>query len=154
MKARGMVFAIAALIAGVVSAVAYGIASSHGPDTGELTVSLESVKEEGVLKIDRAEDIFVVWHEGQLIALSADAQHVGDDVVFCESSQLFESPAHGEKFDLRGFYYAGPGARGLDRYPVREEGGIVFVDGEHPQQGAARGEGPPLEPAGPFCIPT
>jgi Rieske Fe-S protein len=75
-------------------------------------------------------------------------------VIFCASSHLFESPAHGEKFDIRGYYYAGPGARGLRRYPTRIEGDRVVIDLEHPTEGPERGAGPPQEPQGPFCIPT
>ena len=94
-----------------------------------------------------------IYNGGDPIALAADAQHVGDDVVFCESSQLFESPAHGEKFDIRGYYYGGPGARGLARFAVRIDGDNLLIDTDHRFQGPPRGSGPPQEPQGPFCIP-
>src|SRR5688500_10225454 len=106
----------------VLAAAIYGIATTHSPDDGELELSLADVETAGVLQIDRAVDIYVVYNDGDPVALSADAQHVGDAVVFCESSQLFESPAHGEKFDILGYYYGGPAARGLARFPVRVEG--------------------------------
>ena len=96
--------------------------------------------------------VFLVYNDGDPLALHADAQHVGDQVEFCESSRMFESPAHGEKFDIRGYYYGGPAGKGLDRYPVRIEGDGLFVDLEHPIEGPRRGAGPTLEPAGPFCI--
>lgn len=138
----------------VLAAAIYGIATTHGPDEGEIEVALADVEAAGVLQIDRAVDVYVVYNRGDPVALSADAQHVGDMVVFCESSQLFESPAHGEKFDMLGYYYAGPGARGLTRFPTRVEGDQLFIDTDHPTEGPERGAGPPREPQGPFCVPT
>ena len=154
MAGRGLLFASLALAAMVLAAVVYGIATTHAPDDGELAVSLADVQEAGVLQIDRAVDVYVVYNDGDPMALSADAQHVGDAVVFCESSQMFESPAHGEKFDILGYYYAGPAARGLARYPVRVAGEQLLIDVEHPTEGPQRGAGPPQDPQGPFCVPT
>lgn len=116
-------------------------------------MSLSDVEAAGVLKIDRVVDIFVVHDDGHLVALSADAQHVGDQVLFCEGSQMFQSPAHGEKFDIRGYYFGGPASRGLARFPIRIEGDQLFVDIEHPIAGAPRGAGPPEDPQGHFCVP-
>ena len=149
-----MIFASLILAAMVLAAAAYGLATTHSPEDGEIVVSLSDVEAAGVLQIDRAVDIFVVHDDGDLVALSADAQHVGDAVVFCESSQLFESPAHGEKFDILGYYYAGPATRGLARFHTRLEGDQIFIDLERPIEGPQRGAGPPREPQGPFCIPT
>ena len=154
MTGRGLLFASLALAGMVLAAVIYGIATTHSADDGEIELSLADVEDAGVLQIDRAVDVYVVYNDGDPVALSADAQHVGDAVVFCESSQLFESPAHGEKFDILGYYYAGPAARGLARFHTRLEGDQIFIDLERPIEGPQRGAGPPREPQGPFCIPT
>ena len=137
----------------VVFLIALGIAFASGAwTTGEDPVaSLAELQEEEVLFLEE-HAVFLVYNDGDPLALSADAQHVGDEVEFCESSQMFESPAHGEKFDIRGYYYGGPAQRGLDRYPVRIEGDGIYVDLEHSIEGPPRGTGPPAEPQGPFCV--
>ncbi len=148
---RGLIFASVALAITIVVTFSLGIMLSGDDSSARPAASLSDLKERRVIRLERRQDLHVVYDNGDVLALSADAQHLGDDVRFCETSQLFESPAHGEKFDIRGFYYAGPGQRGLESYPVRIEGDAVFVDTEHPIQGAERGAGPPREPEGPFC---
>jgi Rieske Fe-S protein len=141
---RALILAFIALVVAVV----IGIATTGGPNP---VASLEELREEEVLFLDE-HDIYLVYNDGQPLALSSDAQHVGDDVEFCRSSQMFESPAHGEKFDIRGYYYAGPARSGLDRYPVRVEGDGVYVDTDRPIEGPPRGAGPAREPEGRFCV--
>lgn len=145
---RVLIFAVIGLLVAVAIAAAVGIARNGGPDP---VASLEDLREREVMLLEDY-DIFLVYNEGEPLALSADAQHVGDQVEFCRSSRMFESPAHGEKFDIRGYYYGGPAMRGLDRYPVRVEGDGVYVDVDHPIHGPARGEGPARDPEGRFCI--
>ncbi len=132
----------------VAAVIAIGLAERDR----EAVMSLGELRDKGVVFV-ADESLHVVWNEGTPVALSADAQHVGDEVRFCSSSGMFESAAHGEKFDGRGLYYGGPARRGLDRYPVRVEGGAIFVDLEHPITGPPRGAGPVQEPKGRFCIP-
>lgn len=138
----------------VVFVIALGIAFASGAWTaGEDPVaSLRQLQEQEVLFLEQ-HAAFLVYNQGDPLALSADAQHVGDEVEFCESSQMFESPAHGEKFDIRGYYYGGPAAKGLDRYPVRIEGDGIFVDLDRPIAGPPRGAGAVMEPQGSFCVP-
>lgn len=137
----------------VVFVIALGSAFISGAwTTGEDPVaSLSELQEREVLLLEE-HSIFLVYNDGDPLALSADAQHVGDQVEFCESSQMFFSPAHGEMFDIRGYYYGGPAARGLDRYPVRIEGDGVYVELDRPIEGPPRGAGPALEPQGRFCV--
>lgn len=155
MRGRGLVATSIGLVVLLVGAWGIGIATSGEGSIINPVASLANLKENKVVPVALPrDDAFLVYDEGEVFALSADAQHLGDDVVFCESSQLFESPAHGEKFDIRGFYYGGPAQRGLARYPVRIEGDEIFLDLDHPVEGPERGEGPTREPQGPFCIPT
>ncbi len=138
-----------ALLAIIGAAIFFGITSS---DIAEPEVSLDDLREQEVIFLeDKA--VFLVYNEGDPLALSADAQHLGDQVEYCSSSEMFESPAHGEKFDRRGYYYGGPAQRGLERFPVRIQDDGVYIDLEQPIQGPARGEGPVQEPAGALCVP-
>ena len=105
-----------------------------------VTASLQELQEEGIMYLEE-DEIYLVNNEGDPLALSSDAQHIGDRVTYCPSSNLFEA-AHGEKFNILGYYYAGPARRGLDRYPLEVEGDVLTVDLERPIEGAPRGEGP------------
>lgn len=62
-----------------------------------------------------------------------------------------ETPTHGEKFDPRGNYYAGPAMKGLDRYPIAVEGDAIYIDLGTVIPGPERGEEDALEPEGAFC---
>lgn len=149
MPGRFLIYAVAALVVALGLALALGLATSVvGP---EPLASLEELREREVIFLDE-HHIFLVYNEGEPLALSDDAQHVGDRVEFCESSQMFESPAHGEKFDILGHYYGGPAQRGLDRYPIRIEGDAVHVELDQPILGPERGDPPAREPEGSFCV--
>lgn len=138
------------LVATIVVFGTIGLATTGSPRP---VASLQALKDERVIFIED-HDLHLVYYQGRVLALDADAQHLGDDVVFCESSGWFESPAHGEKFDLRGYVVGGPAARGLTRYRVQILDDGVYVDLEHPVEGPERHEQVPLPPRGPLCVPT
>ncbi len=151
MSGRPPIVAAIALVVIVGAGVVIGLATTSGPDA---VASLETLRQREVLFLDEY-DIFLVYNRGDPLALSDDAQHLeGEHTEWCESSQLFETPTHGEKFDRRGNYYGGPAAKGLDRYPVRIVGDAVYVDLDELIPGPQRGAEEPLEPTGPFCVPA
>lgn len=142
MTSRWLIASTTALVVAVGGAVLYGVATS-GSDPA---ASLEQLREEEVLFLDE-HNIFLVYNEGDPLALLDDPQHLdGEHTEWCESSQLFETPTHGEKFDRRGNYYGGPAAKGLDRYPVRIEGDGLYIDLDQLIPGPERGAEKPLEP--------
>ena len=51
-----------------------------------------------------------------LVALYQRCVHLGCRVPWCNSSQGFECPCHGSKYNMVGEYYAGPAPRNLDRF--------------------------------------
>jgi len=69
----------------------------------------------------------VVAADTGFVALSDDARHVGDRVLYCAQDKTFSAP-HGERFDLLGRYMGGPAAGDLGQYPVRVEEDRVLVD--------------------------
>jgi nitrite reductase/ring-hydroxylating ferredoxin subunit len=148
MTGRWLVAGSLALLVLAGSAIAYGLISS---DSLDAVASLEALEDEGVIHLKDLH-VFLVYNDGDLLALSDDAQHAGDRVEFCESSQMFESPAHGEKFDIQGYYYGGPARRGLAQYPVRIEGDGIYVDFEKLFPGPGRGDPPARDPVGPLCV--
>lgn len=88
-----------------------------------------------------------------LMALYQKCVHLGCRVPFCVQSQWFECPCHGSKYNRAGEYRDGPAPRGMDRFRVVVENGLVSVDT------GTRIDGPPRgtdtiqqQPEGPFCV--
>ncbi len=55
---------------------------------------------------------------GGLMALYQRCVHLGCRVPWCATSQGFECPCHGSKYDSIGEYFGGPAPRNLDRFTV------------------------------------
>jgi cytochrome b6-f complex iron-sulfur subunit len=88
-----------------------------------------------------------------LMALYQKCPHLGCRVPFCTQSQWFECPCHGSKYNRAGEYRDGPAPRGMDRFRVIVQNGLVSVDT------GTRIDGPPRgtdtieqQPEGPFCV--
>jgi cytochrome b6-f complex iron-sulfur subunit len=62
------------------------------------------------------------------VALYQKCVHLGCRVPWCESSQWFECPCHGSKYNRVGEKQGGPAPRGLDRFPLEVSGGNIIVD--------------------------
>ncbi len=81
--------------------------------------------------------------------------HLGCRVPFCASSQWFECPCHGSKYNHAGEYKLGPAPRGLDRFQMEIIDGNVWVDTGKPKLGPPRGTNTTDQPQeGPFCVAT
>ncbi len=89
---------------------------------------------------------------GGMMALYERCVHLGCKVPFCVTSQWFECPCHGSKYNKAGEYKLGPAPRGLDRFPIRVEGETVVVDTTFVVTGPPRGANTTgQEREGPFC---
>ncbi|MFI5053485.1 MAG: ubiquinol-cytochrome c reductase iron-sulfur subunit [Acidimicrobiia bacterium] len=62
------------------------------------------------------------------VALYQKCVHLGCRVPWCPSSQWFECPCHGSKYNRVGEKQGGPAPRGLDRFVLNVAGGSVIVD--------------------------
>lgn len=71
-----------------------------------------------------AEDLTVA--DG-LTALWQKCVHLGCAVPWCQSSQGFECPCHGSKYNQIGEYEAGPAPRNLDRFVVEVDAKGEFI---------------------------
>jgi cytochrome b6-f complex iron-sulfur subunit len=90
---------------------------------------------------------------GGLMALYQRCVHLGCRVPFCQASQWFECPCHGSKYNRAGEYKLGPAPRGLDRFPLTVEGGVVKVNTAIIVTGPPRGTNTTgQDPEGPFCV--
>ena len=66
--------------------------------------------------------------EAGYVALYQKCVHLGCRVPWCQSSQWFECPCHGSKYNRVGEKQGGPAPRGLDRFTLEVSGGNVVVD--------------------------
>jgi cytochrome b6-f complex iron-sulfur subunit len=89
-----------------------------------------------------------------LMALYQKCVHLGCRVPWCQSSQWYECPCHGSKYNKWGEWNSGPASRGLDRFPSR-----VNDDGTYTVSTGTVITGPPRtakvlqqEPEGPNCV--
>jgi len=88
-----------------------------------------------------------------VVALYQKCPHLGCRVPECKSSQWFECPCHGSQYNRVGEKKGGPAPRGMDRFGVAINNGVLVID-----TGAIFG-GPPIgtnttgqEAEGPHCI--
>jgi cytochrome b6-f complex iron-sulfur subunit len=66
--------------------------------------------------------------EAGYVALYQKCVHLGCRVPWCQTSQWFECPCHGSKYNRVGEKRGGPAPRGLDRFPLKVSGGSIEVD--------------------------
>ena len=66
--------------------------------------------------------------ESGYVALYQKCVHLGCRVPWCGSSQWFECPCHGSKYNRVGEKQGGPAPRGLDRFVLEVSGGNIVVD--------------------------
>ena len=90
--------------------------------------------------------------EEGVVALYQKCVHLGCRVPWCKSAQWFECPCHGSRYNRVGEKKGGPAPRGLDRFPVEVDGGVVVVDTGTLVQGPAIGvDTTGQEAEGPHC---
>jgi len=104
-----------------------------------------------------AETPFVVAGGGGdgvgLMALWQRCVHLGCRVPSCGSSQGFECPCHGSKYNRHGEYEAGPAPRNLDRFgvSVTDAGQFIIDTGTIVQTSRSKNK-TVAYPQGPFCV--
>jgi cytochrome b6-f complex iron-sulfur subunit len=62
------------------------------------------------------------------VALYQKCPHLGCRVPWCQTSQWFECPCHGSKYNRVGEKRGGPAPRGMDRFPLEVSGNAIVVD--------------------------
>jgi cytochrome b6-f complex iron-sulfur subunit len=88
-----------------------------------------------------------------LMALWQRCPHLGCRVPECLSSQGFECPCHGSKYNNHGEYEDGPAPRNLDRFAVSiDSAGELVIDTGTVVQTARSKNKTVAYPQGPFCV--
>jgi cytochrome b6-f complex iron-sulfur subunit len=62
------------------------------------------------------------------VALYQKCPHLGCRVPWCQTSQWFECPCHGSKYNRVGEKKGGPAPRGMDRFSMEVSGNNIVVD--------------------------
>ena len=88
---------------------------------------------------------------GGFTALWQKCVHLGCRVPWCGSSQGFECPCHGSKYNAHGEFFAGPAPRNLDRFQVAVENGRFLINTGIVEQTAKADEPTIVYPQGPSC---
>jgi cytochrome b6-f complex iron-sulfur subunit len=91
--------------------------------------------------------------EAGFVPLYQRCPHLGCRVPFCESSQWFECPCHGSKYNRVGEKTAGPAPRGMDSFLADLNGRSVTVSTGVIYNGAPIGvDTTKQQPEGPLCV--
>jgi cytochrome b6-f complex iron-sulfur subunit len=91
--------------------------------------------------------------EAGYVALYQKCVHLGCRVPWCQSSQWFECPCHGSKYNKVGEKVGGPAPRGLDRFVLEVSGGNIVVDTGNLVLGPPIGTNTiDQSPEGPLCV--
>jgi cytochrome b6-f complex iron-sulfur subunit len=107
--------------------------------------------------LDKAQAVYspaeLTGMDAGLVALFQTCPHLGCRVPSCETSQWFECPCHGSRYNRVGEKRGGPAPRGMDRFAMSVEGGSFVVDTGALIQGPAIGTNTTgQEPEGPSCL--
>ena len=88
-----------------------------------------------------------------LMAIWQRCVHLGCRVPDCVSSQGFECPCHGSKYNISGEYSSGPAPRNLDRFGVSvDDAGDFVIDTGTIVQTSRATTFTATYPQGPFCV--
>lgn len=101
------------------------------------------------------QDALLPGMEAGFVALSQKCPHLGCRVPWCLSSQWFECPCHGSKYNRVGEKKGGPAPRGMDRWPVEVDssGNVSINTSGLVTQGPAIGTNTTGQEAeGPNCV--
>jgi cytochrome b6-f complex iron-sulfur subunit len=91
--------------------------------------------------------------EAGFVALYQKCVHLGCRVPWCQTSQWFECPCHGSKYNKVGEKVGGPAPRGLDRFALTVSGGNIVVDTGNLVLGPPIGTNTiDQSPEGPLCV--
>ena len=91
---------------------------------------------------------------GLMAVDSQSCPHLGCAVPWCQSSQWFECPCHGSRYNRWGEWTGGPAPRGLDRYAssIDDDGRFVVNFGERLTGPARTANALSQPPEGPACV--
>jgi nitrite reductase/ring-hydroxylating ferredoxin subunit len=82
--------------------------------------------EDGVM-IDRQNELIVVRWEGEVHVFALSCPHQRTMLRWIAKDGRFQCPKHKSKYEPDGTFVSGRATRGMDRYPVRRDGGDLVI---------------------------
>ena len=143
------------LLVGLLAALAAACVSPATDSGGWIRVgSLDEIEQRGIVYL-KEHNVFVVATGAGILALEGNAQHLNDDdrVLYGASSDGFEGPRHGERFDRQGRYRGGPAATDMNRVQLRVQATSVYINPTIVIQATERSQ-QATPPTGPQCLGT
>lgn len=89
---------------------------------------LKYISTEGFREEVRTKSVWISVQGSEVIAFNSECTHVGCNVIWKGDRGVFFCPCHGGEFGRDGDVLAGPPPRPLDRLPIKEEEGTIFVE--------------------------
>lgn len=113
--------------------------------------AVEAAKATPAYEID--ERVLKGMTEDGIVALYQKCPHLGCRVPWCDTSQWFECPCHGSKYNRVGEKTGGPAPRGMDRFGFELSGGRMTIDTATIVSGPPNGVDTTRQGAeGPVCV--
>jgi menaquinol-cytochrome c reductase iron-sulfur subunit len=82
---------------------------------------------DGWVTTESGGSVWLLKEKGTLTAFNPHCTHLGCPYRWDPSKNLFLCPCHNGVFDKSGKVVSGPPPRGLDRYPVKVENGVISI---------------------------
>lgn len=80
------------------------------------------------VSIDRKNEVVLTRWNGVVYAFALSCPHQKTALRWIEGSTRFQCPKHKSKYEPDGTFISGKATRGMDRYSVRRDGGVIAVD--------------------------
>jgi menaquinol-cytochrome c reductase iron-sulfur subunit len=84
-------------------------------------------KKDGWEVIESPSSVWVILQKGEWVAYDPHCTHLGCPYRWDDTKQAFLCPCHGGTFSKDGKVISGPPPKPLNRFPVKVEGGIIYV---------------------------
>ena len=84
-------------------------------------------KKDGWEVIESPSSVWVMLQRGEWVAYDPHCTHLGCPYRWDAGKQAFLCPCHGGVFSKDGSVVSGPPPKPLQRYPVKVEGGFIYV---------------------------
>lgn len=107
-------------------------AKTEADDAVIIAGPIERFEPSSVTAFQKGKFYLARLEDGGFLALSRRCTHLGCTVPWIAEEKRFVCPCHASAYDVRGSVLSPPAPRGLDRYAVRIENGIVKVDTSKP----------------------
>ncbi|MCC5948197.1 MAG: Rieske 2Fe-2S domain-containing protein [Nitriliruptoraceae bacterium] len=124
------------------------------PDGGISVITWDATSSSAMRAYGEEHAIFPDGERGLQAINTQSCPHLGCGVPWCQTSQWFECPCHGSRYNRYGEWTGGPAPRGLDRYVsfIDDDGQFVVDLGEGLTGPARTANALEQSPEGPSCV--